>query len=472
MGDRAAQARRRPRRRCSSGAITRSTNHIDEQSAKRSSSVTAKVAFCRSSSSTAGCVSRVGRSKARERAVEPPLPAVRARERVGRRTVGGRERGQRAQALALARRASSGQVSAESGRRRVQRATSSGAKRPRVSSQNGLGSRGRAVVGRGLADEVEPPRRPRAGRVEEVAVARDRVGAQQAAGARRALELGLLLLVEERRVLRAARQAALLEPEHEDDLEAARARAQQVEHRDAAGLAARAEPDRGVGERETTSSRVGLAAEVAPALELGDELRRGLVRAQVEPRGLVRRRRVEPVGRAQHRARELPDRVERVGRAADGVEERQRLAAQLRHLLLDPLRLGHAAAAQPALEEVDVLAREPRVRRAQEGEEVAPLAAEPREAEQREQRLAERRLVEPQPALRARTGRRASRRPSRAARASARATGRRSRSRPPACRRGAARGSPRRRARACRGCRRPRGSGARRRARAPGAARR
>ena len=78
---------------------------------------------------------------------------------------------------------------------------------------------------------------------------------------------------------------------------------------------------------------------------------------------------------------------------------RQRLAAQLRHLLLDSLRLGDAAATEPTLEEVDVVPREPRVRRAQESEEVAPLAVEPGVAQQREQRLAERRPAEPQPAL-------------------------------------------------------------------------
>ena len=86
---------------------------------------------------------------------------------------------------------------------------------------------------------------------------------------------------------------------------------------------------RRVGEQRDDLLSRRRAAEVAPAFELGDELRGGLVRAQVEPSGLVRRRRVEPVGRAHHRAGELPNRVQRVGRVADAVEVRQRLAAKL-----------------------------------------------------------------------------------------------------------------------------------------------
>src|SRR5205085_10521009 len=83
----------------------------------------------------------------------------------------------------------------------------------------------------------------------------------------------------------------------------------------------------------------------------------------------------------------------------DGVEGRGRLAAELRDLLLDPLGLRDAAPAQATFEEVDVVAREPRVRRAQEREQLAPLAVKPGVAEQREQGLPERRLAEPQPAL-------------------------------------------------------------------------
>jgi hypothetical protein len=78
---------------------------------------------------------------------------------------------------------------------------------------------------------------------------------------------------------------------------------------------------------------------------------------------------------------------------------RQRLASELADLLLDPGGDGHAAAAQTPFQEVHVCARESRVRRAQEGEQVAPLALEPGVAEQGDQRLAERRLAQAQAAL-------------------------------------------------------------------------
>ena len=126
---------------------------------------------------------------------------------------------------------------------------------------------------------------------------------------------------------------------------------------------------------------------------------RPLARAQVEPRGLSGRRRLETVGGADHRPRELLDGRERVGGGPDCVEVRQRLASELSDLLLDPGGDGHAPAAQPPFQEVDVRAGEARVRRAQEGEQVAPLALEPGVAEQGDQRLAERRLAEAQATL-------------------------------------------------------------------------
>src|SRR5439155_3744894 len=77
----------------------------------------------------------------------------------------------------------------------------------------------------------------------------------------------------------------------------------------------------------------------------------------------------------------------------------QRLAAQLQRLLDDALRLADAPAAQAPLEVVHVCAREAGERRAQKAVEIVPPAAEPLEAQQREERLAERGLADPQPAL-------------------------------------------------------------------------
>src|SRR4029453_19304018 len=60
---------------------------------------------------------------------------------------------------------------------------------------------------------------------------------------------------------------------------------------------------------------------------------------------------------------------------------------------------GHGAAAEASLDEVDVVAAEAGVRRAQEREEVCPRAPEQREPEQRQERVAERGLAQARPAL-------------------------------------------------------------------------
>src|SRR5439155_17806637 len=90
------------------------------------------------------------------------------------------------------------------------------------------------LVARRLADEVEAVRRARAGRVEEVAVARHLVRPLEPPPERPST-----LVVEERRAAAAARQAPLLEPEGEDNVEPARAGAHEVEHRDLTRLAGR-----------------------------------------------------------------------------------------------------------------------------------------------------------------------------------------------------------------------------------------
>src|SRR5207237_9654176 len=108
---------------------------------------------------------------------------------------------------------------------------------------------GRAVVRGRLADEMQAPGRAGAGRVEEVAVARDRVGSKQPASARRLLQLGLLLLVEERGSKSPPREATFFEAQDEDDLEAASAGTQEIEHGDAAGLAGAGQANGGVVEQ-------------------------------------------------------------------------------------------------------------------------------------------------------------------------------------------------------------------------------
>ena len=123
------------------------------------------------------------------------------------------------------------------------------------------------------------------------------------------------------------------------------------------------------------------------------------MRAQVEHGVLSDRRRVEAVCRADHRADELANGRERVGLGAEVVEHPQRLPAQLERLLDDPLGVAHRPAAQPSLEVVHVRARQAGERRAEEPVQVGAPALAPLEAQEREERLAERRLADPDAAL-------------------------------------------------------------------------
>ena len=215
-------------------------NQIEEQSANASSSVTENVSLARSSSSSTGSVSCVGRENA---------PSARTRRR--------------SQPFAYARACASSSSRAASAVSARRRSRSVGARldppgelrqrpalRPacdvvRREERAGLVPErarlaGRAVVGRRFADEVEPPRGARARRVEEVALARDRVRPRQPRAAGRLVDRPALLVGEERRALLAAREASLLQPEQEDDLGPARSRAEEVGDRDAAGSSPRA----------------------------------------------------------------------------------------------------------------------------------------------------------------------------------------------------------------------------------------
>jgi hypothetical protein len=111
-----------------------------------------------------------------------------------------------------------------------------------------------------------------------------------------------LVVVEERRDLSAPRQAALLEPEQEHGLEAARSCAQEVEDGDPARLVRRGAAHARPLERcEDVLARERLTDEALPAGELVEDANGGLVRPEVEPSLLAGRRGVETVAGAQHR---------------------------------------------------------------------------------------------------------------------------------------------------------------------------
>ena len=261
-----------------------------------------------------------------QRTVEPAVPAVREREPGRLRLVVGRERRQRAQPLALGRRRFERprQRRERAPRRRVAHVLRREEPDDLVPERARLARR--ALVARRLAHEVEPPRRARARRVEEVAVARDLIGLHEP----RRTERAARVVVEERRGLRPPRERSLLEPEHEDDLEAARARAQEVEHRDASALASVRPAHGRAFERADDLLGGERAADLDPALELGDQPRHGFVRAQVAPRVLVRRRMLRAVRVAEHARGRRTQTFERRRRFAQLLDDRERIAVRAR----------------------------------------------------------------------------------------------------------------------------------------------
>ncbi len=124
------------------GSRNRSTNHADEQSANRSSSVTLNVVRPPNCSRMIGfviCVGRANAVRARERRRSHPFASASASAAGASVAASSASARSRSRSVGAS---SSDHVSAESGRRRVQRLTSSSASTARTSSQNGLGSRG------------------------------------------------------------------------------------------------------------------------------------------------------------------------------------------------------------------------------------------------------------------------------------------------------------------------------------------
>jgi hypothetical protein len=108
----------------------------------------------------------------------------------------------------------------------------------------------------------------------------------------------------------APRQPSFLQPEQEDDLETTCARAQEIEHGDAPGVARRGAPHLGSLERRDQFLRRDRTLELAPAAQLAEQAHDGVVRANVVAGELVRRRRLQAVGGAEHRTGQLRHAVE------------------------------------------------------------------------------------------------------------------------------------------------------------------
>src|SRR5262249_29566293 len=143
-------------------------------------------------------------------------------------------------------------------------------------------------------DEVQPIGRAGARGVEEVPVATHLVRPVET---RR--ELAPTIVVEERRLLWPSRQRAFLEPDHEDDLEPARARAEQIEDGASPRLADAGEPDLGPLER---GDQLVTRHRLAELVELVEQTLRRLVRPEVEPGRLPGGRRLRAVRGPQHRS--------------------------------------------------------------------------------------------------------------------------------------------------------------------------
>ena len=217
-----------------------------------------------SCSSTSGCVRRVGRRKQRG-ALEPPLPAVGAGERIGRRGIAAASSASARNRSRSVGASSSGHVSAESGRRRVQRRTSSASNSDWTSCQNGSPRAG--------CHRRPPPRaRDRAAAKRAYTPCRrgsDRAQPGLAAPASRLfLEPAPRPLVEERRARAATRQAPLLQAEDEDCVEASRASTPEVDDGHAPRVVPGGRAQRGTLDRREDLVAAQLPAELAPALEL------------------------------------------------------------------------------------------------------------------------------------------------------------------------------------------------------------
>ena len=142
------------------GSSSRSTNHADEQSEKRSSSVTLKLVRSPSELEHERMArARVGRSNARARGRAGAPSRSRARARSASSASAAASAASARSRSRSVGASSSGHVSAESGRRVVARRTSSAREQPHDLVPERARLPRRALVARRLAHEVQAPRR-------------------------------------------------------------------------------------------------------------------------------------------------------------------------------------------------------------------------------------------------------------------------------------------------------------------------
>src|SRR5512132_395436 len=297
-----------------------------------------------------------------QRTVELAFPAVRLGQSMRGLLVDGNERGQRAQTLPVG--GSLLDRPGEGGERPSRRRPAHVVLCEEAAHLVPEGARFTrpALVVRRLADEIEPPRGPRAGRVEEVAVALNRVRPRQPRPAQARVELARRFLVEKRRALAPARQPALFEAEDEDDLVAPCAGAQKVDDVDPARFSSTGSADLGALQRGHDLVGSQRTAEREPALELTDQPVKGLERPEILARLLADRRRLESVGGTEHEASKVEQSGERRLSLAEELERRQRMAVPEPHrFLLGALAGLDGAAPEPALDPVDARSGEARI---------------------------------------------------------------------------------------------------------------
>ena len=259
--------------------------------------------------------------------------------------------------------------------------------RPDVLPERARLARCSLVPGR-LAHENEALRSARAGRIEEVAVARDGVGPLETS-----TQLPPDVVAQERRRPRASRKRSLLEAENEDHVEVPGPRALVIENGDASRRGAVRRYARPFQRRDDVL-RVDSNAGVRESAQLVERAFCRSVCARVDAGVVDRRGRVEPPCVSHHDVREATRCSNSVVLVSERDECRNGRTTEALALLLDAGRVGDGTAPEAPLHEVDGTTLEPRERRAQEREQIAPPATEPGVPKHRGERAAERRVPE------------------------------------------------------------------------------